>query len=168
MNAVQTQLFEPSANLNAFSVSVTHDSQLVRQLVRQWHSSNKPPVGWRVAFLLHDGAAIIGVSTFGRPVARMEDQVHTLEHTRMALAPSAPRNAGTFFMAHCRVWIRENMPEIKRLISYVSQLRHTGIVYRGDNWRLVYERHKDNSMWTNRPGRIDSKALLRAKFEREP
>lgn len=165
----QLQLFEPSgAPVGRLRVGVTHSRELVYRLVREWHSCKGAPVSWRVAFVLSDGLRLVGVATFGRPVARLEDQRHTLEHTRMALSPAAPRNAGTFFLAQCRAWIRAHMPEVTRLISYVSQVRHSGIVYRGDNWRVVYAGRVHSAEWTNRGGRKMNKARLRAKFERGP
>lgn len=147
--------------------SLTNDGVLVKTLVNQWHSTLPAPVGWRIAFLLMDGLAIVGVSTWGRPVARLEESEYTLEHTRMALSNEAPRNSGSWFLAQNRKWIRENMPEIGRLIAYINLDHHTGIVYRADNWRTVYQKRNSDS-WTNRPGRIGSEANYRAKFEREP
>lgn len=149
-------------------VTTTSDGLLVRSLVNAWHSCRRAPQGWRVAFLLTDGFHIYGVSTFGRPVARLEDQLTTLEHTRMALSTAAPRNAGTYFMAQSRKWIRDNMPDIKRLISYVPLELHSGIIYRGDNWKTVYWGKNSRHNWTNRPNRRSEIYTLKAKFERTP
>ena len=147
-------------------IKLIHDSSVIKGFINQWHSTLPAPVGWRVAFVLLDGSDIIGVSTWGRPGARHEDQVNTLEHTRMALH-NAPRNTASWFIAQNRKWIRENMPEIVRIISYVNLDHHTGITYRADNWKTVYKK-RSNSSWLNRPGRIGNEARYRAKFEREP
>lgn len=149
-------------------LSVSTDRELICRLINQWHSWRSAPCGWKVAFVLTDGIAIYGVSIFGRPVARCEDQETTLEHTRMALSRHAPRNSATYFMAQSRKWIRENMPHIKRLISYVPAGTYTGITYRGDNWRTVYANKKSTSKWTNRARRHDVQNEYRTKFEREP
>jgi hypothetical protein len=140
---------------------------LVKDLVRRWHSTLGPPVGWRVAFTLVSAGEIAGISTWGRPTARLEDQAATLEHTRMALGPGAPRNAGSWFLARNREWIRANLPGIRRLIAYVNLEHHKGVIYLADNWRLVY-RKKNRSSWKSRPGRRGNETRIRAKFERVP
>ena len=145
----------------------THNGILVKDLVNRWHSTLRAPVGWRVAFTLLAGGETAGISTWGRPTARLEDQVSTLEHTRMALGPGAPRNSGSWFLARNREWIRANMPGIRRLIAYVNLEHHAGTIYQADNWRLVY-RKKTRSTWRNRPGRAGNEARYRAKFERQP
>lgn len=164
----QYQLFSATPCISSLHVAVTRDKELVNMLVNSWHSWRKAPQGWRVAFVLTDGIVIHGVSTFGRPVARREDQLTTLEHTRMALADTAPRNSASFFMAKCRAWIRDNMPDIVRLISYVPSREYSGITYRADNWRIVYQDKKCSAKWTNREGRENSQNEYRTKFERIP
>lgn len=164
----QLQMIESAVPLRSLYAAVTHDRQLVMQLIDQWHSWRNAPQGWRVAFLFTDGVCIFGVSTFGRPVARLEDQETTLEHTRMALAPNAPRCSATRFMALSRKWIRDNMPEIKRLISYVPFDRFTGVTYRVDNWRTAYAYRHTTHSWTNRSGHQAVENHIRTKFERVP
>ena len=165
------QLFETETpiKLQCLYAAVCHDGALVKSLINSWHSWRCAPVGWKVAFLLTDGVAIYGVSTFGRPVARMEDQISTLEHTRMALGPNAPRNSASYFMAKCRHWIRENMPDVGRLISYVPTREYTGVTYRADNWTIVYEdRPANGRTWTNRSWRHDVGNKHATKYVRKP
>jgi mitochondrial fission protein ELM1 len=97
----------------------------------------------------------------------MEDQVHTLEHTRMATVPGTPKNAPSWFLAANRRHIRETMPEIRRLIAYVDGSIHTGVSYRADNWREISRTVQSNS-WGNRPGRVGRACAIRVKFERLP
>lgn len=164
-----TQLFEQKvAHARDLQVRRTRKRVIVKSFIDNWHSFRKCPQGWRVAFILTDGVAIYGVSTFGRPVARREDQETTLEHTRMALSNDAPRNSASFFMAQSRKWIRANMPEVKRLISYVPAGKYKGITYLADNWRIVYENQHSTAKWTNRKERHDVQNEQRTKFEREP
>lgn len=149
--------------------TVIHNAALVRQLLGQWHSTLDPPQGWKVAFLLHrSGIGVVGVSTWGRPVGRLEDQTHTMEHTRMALGPETPKNSASWFLARNREWIRANRPEVERVISYVDEQFHTGVTYRADNWRTVYSRQLHHSTWANRRGHDGSHAVIRTKFERTP
>jgi hypothetical protein len=149
------------------SCMVVHDRLLVQGFISEFHSTLGAPVGWRVAFALLFGGEVLGISTWGRPTARLEDQVATLEHTRMALKPSAPKNSGSWFLARNREWIRENMPGIIRLIAYVNLDDHNGGIYRADNWKQLY-RKKNRSSWTNRAGRLGTEVTIRGKFEREP
>jgi hypothetical protein len=147
--------------------AVTRDGKQIKSFIDLWHSTHKAPVGWRVAFSLLFGGNLVGISTWGRPTARLEDQVSTLEHTRMALTPEAPRNSGSWFLARNREWIRSNLPEIRRLIAYVNLANHKGTIYLADNWKVVY-RKRDWNTWKNRAGRQGTEARLRAKFERVP
>lgn len=145
----------------------THNGTRVRELVTLWHSSHTAPAGFRVAFFLLDGEDTIGVSTWGRPVARMEDQLTKLEHTRMALAPGSPPNSASWFLAANRAVIRTDLPEVKRLIAYVDGTIHSGVSYRADNWHEVSQGVSTNS-WGTRPDRVGRPCALRVKFERKP
>ena len=156
---------------------MAHSRTTTRLMVSRWHSTHRAPIGWKVAFLLlTDGAGwddlreqrILGVSTWGRPVARAEDQIGTLEHTRMALSPSAPKNSASWFISANRRWIREHMPQVRRLISYVDETDHLGVTYRADNWHIVYRRQPSSGSWQSRPGREGRACVLRTKFERTP
>jgi len=168
----------PSANLfgNPGEIEVrdcqvrrTRSYSMVCQLVDLWHSTRpNPPAGFRVAFLIFaPNQEPVAVATWGRPEARMEDQVTTLELTRLAHSPYAPHNLGTYTLGRMRRWIRTNMPEVVRLISYQDADAHDGALYKADNWRKVYEKKARHS-WKNRPGRIGSEVEHRIKWEREP
>lgn len=152
----------------SFSSVRTRNRVLVSRLIKAWHSTHRPPAGWRVAFLLKRDGVTVGVSTFGRPVARMEDQTFTLEHQRMALGPGLPQNTASWWMAQMRRQLREAYPEIRRLISYVDDTVRSGVTYRADNWRVVYSGRVGKKTWYNRPGRIQPQAASRTKFERVP
>lgn len=151
-----------------FTSSRTRNRILVNRLINSWHSTHRPPPGWRIAFVLKRDGVTVGVSTFGRPVARMEDQVTTLEHQRMALGPGLPKNTASWWMAQMRRELRREFPEVRRLISYVDQTVHSGVTYRADNWRTVYSGRIEKKDWSNRPGRVQPQAVSRVKFERSP
>ena len=148
---------------------------LVQRLLRAWHSTHGPRVGWRVAFALYDGSEILGVSIWGFPTARLEDNSgRTLEHYRMALSPSAPKNAASWFIARNREWVRRELPAVSRLITYLDETVHSGVTYRADNWRRVPcdPRGKPWKPYRNAEGRLLRRTSRphgrRAKFEREP
>lgn len=149
----------------------TRSYRLVSELVACWHSVlPHSPAGFRVAFLVEDaGRHPIAVAMWGRPVARMEDQVATLELTRQAHGPWAPRNLGSWFLARQRAWIREHMPGIARLISYQDADAHDGALYKADNWRMVRETFSARSWSESRPGRrVGSERQHKIKWERCP
>ena len=147
------------------------DRVLVMRLVRSWHSTHPPRVGWKVSFLLKAGATVVGVSIWGLPTARHEDNSgQTWEHYRMALSPEAPKNAASFFIARNRAWIRTNAPHVTRLIAYIDETVHTGVTYRADNWWRVPcdPRGRPWKATKARPGRTSPPLGRRAKFERAP
>jgi hypothetical protein len=160
------QLFSDTCAASELTCGVTHDRELVRRLVNDWHSLLSAPQGWKVAFLLSAGNTIVGVATVGHPVARLEDQAHTLELTRMALH-GAPQNSATFFLARIREHIKTHFPEITRLISYQDTAHHSWTMYKADNWRPVFVSGADqvSHTWRNRPGRIGNERKQLAKWE---
>jgi hypothetical protein len=147
------------------------DRVLVKRLVLAWHSTHPPRVGWKVAFLLRRGATVVGVSVWGLPTARREDNSgRTWEHYRMALSSEAPRNAASFFLARNRAWIRAHAAGVTRLIAYIDETVHTGVTYRADNWRRVAcdPRGRPWKPTESSPGRKSAPLGKRAKFERRP
>lgn len=164
-------LFGPpnAARATDCTVAVTTSHQSVDPFIRAWHSTLPSPLpGFRVAFVIYaPNLATVAVATWGRPLARMEDYEHTLELTRLAHGPDAPRNLGSWALARMREWIRGNMPEIDRLISYQDADAHDGALYKADNWRQAYEKFTTHT-WTNRPGRLGTERKHKIKWEREP
>ena len=151
------------------TVAATRSHGAIDPFIRQWHSTlPNPPPGFRVAFVVYaPNMATVAVATWGRPVARMEDQDTALELTRLAHGPHAPRNLGSWGLARMREWIRVNLPDVRRLISYQDADVHDGALYKADNWTRVYE-HFTTHTWTNRPGRLGTERRHRVKWEREP
>lgn len=166
---MQLIMFKPRIDLKARNLLCVRcrDRTLVDSLIRSWHSDlPNPPPGWRLAFLLITPNDIpIGVATWGRPIARMEDQETKLELTRLALSHYAPKNAATRFLALMRKAIKEEIPEIRCLISYHNADKHLGTIYKADNWVLVYEKFKEHT-WTNRPGRLGTERRHKIKWRR--
>ena len=151
-------------------VARTKRHAIVDPYIRRWHSTlPNPPPGFRAAFVVVGEIkhTVLAVATWGRPVARMEDYKATLELTRLAHGPNPPRNLGTWALSRMRHWIRENMPEISRLISYQDADVHDGALYKADNWTKLYEKFTEHT-WTNRPGRLGTERIHKIKWERSP
>ena len=173
MNTVNKLMFlwEPDAQrARDCTVTPTTSYGLLSQLIREWHSTLPiSPPGMRVGFLICSPNQVpIGAAMWGRPVARLEDQGATLELTRLAHSLAAPYNLGSWALARMRKWIRENMPEIRRVISYQNADVHDGTIYKADNWEQVYEVWDSKSTWTNREGRVGTEVRHRIKWERIP
>lgn len=145
-----------------------YDKLLVRHLIEQWHSTHGSRPIWKQAFVLKHGVSIIGVSVWGMPTARLEDRSGaTWEHYRMALSPQTPHDGASWFMARNRDWIRDNEPQVVRLIAYVDEEIHRGITYISDNWSVVYRgRRNGNRIRAARPDRSPKELGSATKFER--
>lgn len=141
---------------------------MVYGALRQWHDIPSVPAGWRVAFAFYLRDSLIGVATWGRPVARLEDAEHTLELTRHALAPGCPKNTATWTLAKMRRYIREQMPAFTRLISYCDMQLHLGTMYKADNWLNVGVSERRGAGWRNRAGRLGTERAIKTKWERMP
>lgn len=168
--AMQPLLLQPIAtSLSDCRVRRIRSYRLAARLIRLWHSTlPNPPAGFRIAFLVESGDGLpVAVATWGRPVARLEEQETTLELTRLAHGPHAPRNLGSWALARMRREIRLALPEVTRLISYQDADAHDGALYKADNWRRVHERRAGHT-WTNRPGRLGTERQHKVKWERTP
>jgi hypothetical protein len=161
---------EPNVNSpTECTVSRTKSHALISHYVRKWHSTlPESPPGMRVGFVIYaPNLAPVAVAMWGRPTARLEDQENVLELTRLAHSPYAPYNLGSWCLARMRRWVRENMPQIERVISYQNADEHDGAIYKADNWEQVYERFTEHT-WTNRPGRAGTEAVHKIKWQRRP
>jgi hypothetical protein len=147
----------------------TTSRTMCRDLIARWHSTLPvAPPGFRYAFVAYaTNGEPVACALWGRPVARMEDFAETLELTRLACGPVVPRNFCSWMLGQMRRYIRENAPEITRLISYQDADIHHGTIYKADNWQMVYE-HFTKHTWTNRPGRLGTERMHKIKWERKP
>jgi hypothetical protein len=71
-------------------------------------------------------------------------------------------------LAQMRAWIRGNMPEIRRLITYHDPAHHHGTIYKADNWHPAPTTHKTGAGWSSRPNRTIRRIHNLAKWERTP
>lgn len=150
-------------------VERTHSWKTCRDLISMWHSTlpNIPP-GFKLAFIAYaPNYEPVACATWGRPVARLEDYQETLELTRLAHSPHVPKNFGSWILGQMRRYIRENMPEIKRLISYQDANIHQGTIYKANNWTQIYDKTTSHS-WTNRSGRLGTERQHKIKWETIP
>ncbi|WP_051276525.1 XF1762 family protein [Desulfovirgula thermocuniculi] len=136
-----------------------------RAFVERHHYLGYAPPGARACLGVWYGDRLVGTLMFGRPSARLEDQEHTMELTRMVLLNECPRNSESRVLALAAEWIRRNMPEIRRLISYADPGKgHRGTVYRAAGWRFVGRTAGGRWTRTGRP-RKDTATGPKLKFE---
>lgn len=139
--------------------------RLAYPFIRVHHYLKYPPRCDKFNLGVYVREGLVGVMTFGLPVARLEDQINTLELTRMCLLPS-PKNSESRALSLTEKWIRKHRPEVKRLIAYADSDRHQGKIYLAANWQEVL-RHKRRGTW-DRPSRhrIRDTGGPKIKFER--
>ena len=94
---------------------------------------------------------LVGAILFGQPIARLEDQVHTMELTRMYLLDECGRNSESYCIGRAIRLLRTKFPEIHRLIAY-SDLGagHRGIVYAATGWTAVGQSKPGAKGWDNK------------------
>jgi len=116
------------------------DFTVARCFVRMHHYLGYAPPGARASLGVYYREHLVGVMIFTRPCARLEDQQHTLELSRMVLLDHCPRNSESRALGLAARWVKKNMPEIHRLIAYADPARgHKGTIYRAAGWRFLGE-----------------------------
>ena len=107
-----------------------------KAFITDWHRHHRPPQGHKFSLGVADGEELVGVAVVGRPVARMLDDGHTLEVTRVAVADGA-RNACSLLYA--AAWRAAKALGYRRLVTY-TQASESGASLRAAGWRVVASR----------------------------
>ncbi len=111
-------------------------SAKARQLNALWHSV-LPNIKTMVSlcFGFQADGQWYAVALWSKPAARLLPQQTWLELRRFAISPDAPKNTASWCLAKMEKFIRADMPQIERLISYQATDVHQGTIYRAANWR---------------------------------
>jgi hypothetical protein len=107
-----------------------------KAFVTDWHRHHGPPQGHKFSIGVADGDVLVGVAVVGRPVARMLDDGHTLEVTRVAVADRAPNACSVLYGA---AWRAAKALGYRRLITY-TQAGEPGTSLRAAGWHIVASR----------------------------
>lgn len=118
-----------------------------KAFITDWHRHHKAPQGHRYSIGIACGDELVGVAVVGRPVARMLDDGHTLEVTRVAVADGTPNGCSMLYAA---AWTAAKALGYRTLITY-SQAGESGASLRAAGWRVVASRPPSPG-WT-RPSR---------------
>lgn len=122
----------------------------------QWHS-RLPQIHWsnvvRNKHYACFGARFSGnlhaIAIWSSPVAanRLKDGQAILELRRFAIAETAPKNTATRMLSIMTKLIRNDYPELVKLISYQDTEVHLGTIYKAAGWKLATI--NDGQSWTN-------------------
>ena len=139
--------------------------RMAHGIIETHHYLHRAPPGDKFCLGIFNGMSLMGVMIFGRPVARNEDQVETLELTRMFIFDS-PKNSESRAIKLAVNWIKLHHPHVKRLIAYAACEVHEGTIYKASNWTALGANRSRRGDWASREGRIKDVMGKKYKFER--
>lgn len=112
----------------------------IANFVKTYHYSKSLSRGNKHVFVLTVNGHLRGVITFGEPVgARVKKTygVGTMECKRVVLAPNAPKNTFSWFMAKCIKELKKDK-SISKIISYADpEAGHEGVAYKASNYEYI-------------------------------
>jgi hypothetical protein len=81
---------------------------------------------------------IFAIAIWTTPVAanRMSNGYETLELRRLAISSDAPKYTATWMLSKMIKYIKSNIPQIVKLVSYQDIDVHSGTIYKAANWKL--------------------------------
>lgn len=89
----------------------------------------------------------------------------TLELRRLFLVDAAGKNSESRVVAFCIRWIKRNLPEVKRIVSYADPSRgHSGGIYLATNFRYAGLSGKDTGFLDPETGRMHHSRALKVKY----
>lgn len=125
------------------------------ELNRIWHS-RLPRFGnpfATVSFAAEYEGIIYAVAIWSNPVARLLPQIAWQELRRMAIAPDAPKNTGSWMLGVMAKVIKKRYPVVERLVSYQDTEVHAGTIYRAAGWTptvLTDGQYGKHAQWSNK------------------
>lgn len=128
------KLFNSDGQIQAVEYNLYVSSpKEIRELIRYEHYLGTLPSS-KLILIAKRGGIIIGVATFGIGTNRhIKDDVWEL--TRLCIPFYVVRPFACDFLNQCCIYIRNNYPKIKKLISFAdSSVGHNGGVYRMAKW----------------------------------
>lgn len=117
--------------INAFS-----DKEAV--FMKNTHYIKSLPRGCHYLILLFIDNKLSGIAGYGSPVGRRVYDVHgvkTLELKRFSLDNRCKKNTGSWLLAKCHKWLKQNT-EYEKIISYADpEQGHEGTLYKASNFQ---------------------------------
>jgi hypothetical protein len=121
------------------------------QLNRAWHSRLPEIVNWQACFsyVAEFGGRYWAVAIWGPPIARLFNGLGYLELRRMAIRDDAPKNTASRMLAVMTRFIKRDMPDTKKLLSYQDSAVHSGTIYNAAGWQPRGFRKGGALIWNN-------------------
>lgn len=134
---------------------------VARRYIAAWHSRlPRTQTGpWKLGFVAHHHHTCYGAALWHNPSARGLPQ-DWLELRRLAIPDDAPPHTASWMLGAMRKWVRANMPEVPRLLSYQDTEVHTGTIYKAAGWEPAYvskPRQRDRT-----PNRVGTRRAYRS------
>lgn len=110
--------------------------RLAVQLNHKWHS-RVPRIGnadMCNGYAAEHEGVVYAVALWSTPVARMLNGRGMYELRRMAVAPDAPKNTASRFLAVMARLIKAAKTDVATLISYQDTAVHLGTIYKAAGW----------------------------------
>lgn len=112
----------------------------ISNFIKRNHYSKSVSRGNKYVFTLLIAGKLRGVATFGTPVGRRCQEMYStgkgeiLECKRFCLAPRAPKNTASWFMAKCIKQLKRQS-NIETVLSYADpEAGHEGTMYKASNF----------------------------------
>jgi len=103
-------------------------------VVGEHHRHSSPTHGGKWAIGCEHDGALVGACIVARPVARLLNDDHTAEVTRLVVVPNSPKNTCSFLYAAARrIWAAMGGSKI---LTYTLQ-KETGASLRGAGWQIA-------------------------------
>ena len=144
------------------------------RLNEKWHS-RLPQIHWSnvvrnkhyACFGARFDGCLHAIAIWSSPVAanRLKDGQQLLELRRFAIAETAPKNTATRMLAIMTKLIRQDYPDLVRLISYQDTEVHLGTIYKAAGWKLATVNEGQSWTNTNRKRNKEQSIAAKARWE---
>jgi hypothetical protein len=150
-------------------IEVSHSMEVDRWVAERHYLGNAPAISKLRLWVLDEKGERIGAMLWNKPSARMLDQKHILELTRMVMIDETEKNAESKALGMARKHIRKHFPEIKGLLAYSSTgQEHEGTIYQADNWFEMGRTSVSKKGWNTREGRDTKDFSEKVRWVRSP
>ena len=159
---VEGKLYCDTSKLSVRKISKSVAKELI---VKNHYSHLWTKVSYAIGLYVEDDShsffestdKLIGVACYGDPIGRltgqsiteMLDRTEVLELVRLFVFDDYGSNIESWFLGQSFQWLKDNVPEIKALISYSDPKEgHAGTIYQATNWLYQGNKLRFNDSWS--------------------
>lgn len=128
---VLTPSWRASATMHLQLQPITQREAL--RFIEEHHRHHLPPLGYKFAIAINDGARVVGVVTVGRPVARSLDDGWTAEVTRCCVLDGVKNGCSKLYGA---AWRCAKAMGYRKIVTY-TLASESGTSLRASGWRVI-------------------------------